>query len=112
MSRLSDREIKYNMFADDTYAIAGLEDSSMQFCDAQWLYLTDQNQGNYSSGIINFDTITLANKWVDYYNSYLLIPLAIYSSTANALTPNSQVAIKASLLSLIYGITNNVNNLS
>jgi len=48
----------------------------VSFSDAQWLYLQDQNQGNYTTSI-NFVSTVLKQQFIDYFNSFWTIPVAI-----------------------------------
>jgi len=48
----------------------------VSFSDAQWLYLQDQNQGNYTTSI-NFVSTVLKQQFIDYFNSFWTIPVAV-----------------------------------
>ena len=75
----------------------------MSFSDAQWEWISDYNNGNYSSNQINFQTQQLVSKWVDYYNGYLAIPVKITSS-GTAYTQATEICPKALVSSFLTGL--------
>jgi len=48
----------------------------VSFSDAQWLYLQDQNQGNYTSSI-QWTSTVLKQQFIDYFNSFFTIPIQV-----------------------------------
>lgn len=48
----------------------------VSFSDAQWLYLQDINQGNYTTNI-NFVSTVLKQQFIDYFNSFVTVPIAV-----------------------------------
>jgi hypothetical protein len=48
----------------------------VQYADAQWLYVNDYNNQNYST-FLQFITTTLKTQFIDYHNAYVFMPLAL-----------------------------------
>lgn len=80
----------------------------IQFADAQWLYMNDNNNNGYSN-YIQFLTTTLKNQFIDYHNAYFLIPITVVVavSTLNfGYAPRPpMIAFRESVLSLFANIT-------
>jgi hypothetical protein len=64
-------------------------------------YLADTNNGSYSNGLISFNTMSVSDKHVVLAESVVSLPLQV---TNAAWTADSKLALKNSLLSLIYGV--------
>ena len=95
--------------ADSSQIHSLLDDTTLsqdltQYTDSSLQYLSDYNQGSYS-GSIFFDTQVLASKWIVLSESFLSIPLRITSSTGTAYSAATLASWKASILSLISGVT-------
>lgn len=73
------------------------------YASVNWVTLNDQNQGQYLTNSINFNTDTTKNMFTVLSESELLIPFSLRSTAA--FTANTKLAIKHSLLTLIAGIT-------
>lgn len=73
----SDRELVYN-------TLNNTEIKDRQFADAEWNYIPDNNNGNYSN-FISFLTTDLRGQNVDYANAFVTVPMMI---TATIDTPN------------------------
>lgn len=78
-------------------------DPSMMYKSAEFNYFSDQNQQQYSSGRIVYDSLPLLNTYVVWADSYIVIPLTI-SSSGGAYSNGSPLAFKTSALSLISGL--------
>lgn len=80
----------------------------IQFADAQWLYMNDNNNNGYSN-YIQFLTTTLKNQFIDYHNAYFLIPMTIVIATSTlafGYAPRPpMIAFRESVLSLFANIT-------
>lgn len=80
----------------------------IQFADAQWLYMNDNNNNGYSN-YIQFLTTTLKNQFIDYHNAYFWIPMTIYvpASILNfGYSPRPpMICLRESVLSLFANIT-------
>lgn len=72
------------------------------------LNLIDLNNGSYTDGRLNYDTVNLTNIYVDYHNSYLEVPLRI--TGAAVLTADAYVAMKNGVHNLISAIQLKINN--
>ncbi len=67
-----------------TFDMAQMAEGSPQiFVKKDWLSLQDQNNGNYGSSQLVIDTSQLANsnKYMDYRNAYLSVPLVMAESS-------------------------------
>lgn len=75
----------------------------VQFSDAQWLYLQDNNNGQYNN-YLQYLTTTLKQQFIDYHNGFVYLPMSI--EVANqAATGSSNIrppllALRQSVLSL------------
>lgn len=79
----------------------------VQYSDAQWLYLQDNNNNQYSN-YIQFITTTLKTQFIDYRNGFFWLPLRIelantFSQTGTTAQP-AVVALRESVLNLISNI--------
>lgn len=76
------------------------------FTSSEYLFLNDNQQGNFSAGMIRFDTQPMAGAFWVPSDSWLAIPLTVESSVGggSALTEGSAVAFKNSVLDLITGV--------
>ncbi len=83
-------------------------DPDYQYEKYEWINnLNDKNNKDYSTGLIEIDTIGVSDgKWLDYHNSYLTIPISIFGDTAmkHADKATLKVAVKNSITQLIYSI--------
>ena len=84
---------------DDELNVTDFQD---QYAKVDFLPLVDTNKGVYSSGMITFNTAERMTDWTILRDSILSIPLNI--AGAVAYTANTRLAIKTSILSLIYGL--------
>ena len=69
--------------------LGGGKAEEVQYSDAQWLYLLDNNNQQYTSQI-NWVTTPLKTQFIDFYNSYLWIPTRI--EVANAAAPPTVIS--------------------
>lgn len=86
------------------------------FTDRQFLYVNDQNNGNYS-GTITIDSTTLSNSgsYIGWSESYLLIPtvLQLYSAAAGVTATSNldfAMALKNGYYQLIHSLSVDFNN--
>jgi len=84
------------------------------FTDKQFLYVNDQNNGNYS-GTITIDSTTLSNSgsYIGWSESYLLIPLVLqmYSTNiANTSNVDFGMAMKSGFWQIIHSMSVDFNN--
>lgn len=93
------REIK-DLLTDEQY-----NEAVHSYVDSQFEFLNDIQMGNYSSGQVTFDTLSLRDKYVHYNDSYLALPLNIASSSATALVDADIVTVKRAVTDFIYGLT-------
>lgn len=88
--------------------LTSTDKQEIQFADAQWLYMNDNNNNGYSN-YIQFLTTTLKNQFIDYHNAYFYLPitLVIATSTLNfGYSPRPpMIAFRESVLSLFANIT-------
>ena len=91
---MADTELLQNMFTEMPKA--------KNFTDSQWIQLTDYNNGSYTTQI-QFDTDSLKDDFVSFHDAFVSIPFQVKPTSGNY-TSASLVAMKASLLSLIYGV--------
>jgi hypothetical protein len=61
--------------------------TSSEFVKKQWLFVNDNNQGNYASQIV-LDTTSLSNSgaWMGWSESFILMPLVLQFETATTQT--------------------------
>ena len=103
------------MAADEYTFKTSLEPDENEFIfqSRQYVWVTDQNSGNYPNSQIQWDLSSLSNsgKIVDFSQSFLAIPLVLqisnFTGTAPAATPENVFAA-----SLKNGIHNLINSLS
>lgn len=93
------REIK-DLLTDEQY-----NEAVHSYVDSQFEFLNDIQMGSYSSGQVTFDTLSLRDKWVHYYDSYLALPINIKSSTTDALVGADIITVKRAVTDFIYGLT-------
>jgi hypothetical protein len=86
------------------------------FTDKQYLYVNDQNNGNYS-GTITIDSTTLSNSgsYIGWSESYLLIPLVLqlYSDNANVSATSNvdfAMAMKCGFWQILHSMSVDFNN--
>jgi len=105
------------MSADAVTLDMSLESKSEEpplFVDKQWLYVNDQNQGSYSGQIV-INTTSLSNNgsFVDYKESYLVIPTVLQiqsaSLTVNATPVDFACALKAGYWNLLHSMSVELN---
>ena len=101
---MSDQQEIHSLFNEEK------DNENYQYTDAQWAFIPDYNNGSYQNQI-QFDTVSAKDQFVDWHTGYLAVPLQVQSSTGTvpytagtATAPAVAPAIKASLLSLLYGI--------
>jgi hypothetical protein len=91
--------------SEDHSLIAGLlsgdDIDELKFSDSQLEYVTDTNNGSYSSQI-SWDLLQITSKWTQMREAFITIPIAL-SAAAFSATP--VVAFKNSVLSIIRGLT-------
>lgn len=78
----------------------------VQFSDAQWLYLQDNNNNQYNN-FIQFITTQLKQQFIDYYNAFFWIPMRLEFANAAAQIYNLRppaAAFRESVLSLITNL--------
>jgi hypothetical protein len=86
---------------DNIFSTADKQD--VQYSDAQWLYLQDNNNAQYSN-YVQFITTTLKQQFIDYHNAYVWMPMRIElqrNTTFGGRTLPPFVAMRESVLSLI-----------
>lgn len=92
-----DAEQIANIFSNDLPTV-------VQFSDAQWLYLQDNNNNQYSN-YIQFVTTTLKQQFIDYHNGWFQVPIRveIVNTAANPLQQAFPplIALRESVLSLL-----------
>jgi hypothetical protein len=96
---MSDEEI-FAQFMSTTNKM----DRSRYVTEDSWRYTTELSGAGGVTNRLKFDTKALKSSVVDWASMYLMLPLGLKSSTVlYTLNPTTtQLAIKASLLSLIY----------
>ena len=72
------------------------------FADTRLQYANDIQQGNYSGGQVQFDMLQAKNSWVSWDSSYLVVPIAVSSSTAMPYTSSTIVFPKDGGLAGIF----------
>lgn len=77
----------------------------VQYSDAQWLFLQDNNNQQYSQ-YVQFITTTLKTQFIDYHNAYVAIPTNITVATpANGIARPPYIAMRESVFNLIANQT-------
>ncbi len=83
-------------------------DPDYQYEKYEWINnLHDKNDNNYSTGLVELDTIGVSDgKWLDYHNGYIEAPMSIYGQTEMKKADKAilKVAVKNSVAQLIYSI--------
>ena len=105
--------------ADAVQLEKSLTDESMggSFVDKQFLYVNDQNNGNYS-GTITIDSTTLSNSgsYIGWSEAFLLIPTVLQLYQSAGLTASTRVdfamAMKNAYWHLIHSLSVDFNNSS
>ncbi len=92
------------IFFEDSFI---LDDKN--YADVQYINITDQNQGSYSSNQIVFNLENQKQNFIVLSDSILVIPFSI-SSSANAYTTLLEFAFKQNALQLISGISITTNS--
>lgn len=83
----------------------GYRKAAADFNSSEYLYFSDYNQGSYPGGIVKFDTLTAKDQFWIPADSYLMLPIAVYSSdNAHPYVANDPISFKTSILDLITGI--------
>ena len=90
------------------------ESSAPQFADKQYLYVNDQNNGNYSSQIV-IDTTSISNsgQYLGWAESFLAIPLVLQMKTASATAGaklDYAMALKSGYWNMIHSLSVEFNN--
>ena len=90
------------------------ESSAPQFADKQYLYVNDQNNGNYSSQIV-IDTTSISNsgQYLGWAESFLAIPLVLQMKTASATADANldyAMALKSGYWNMIHSLSVEFNN--
>lgn len=80
---------------------AQFEASLHQYSDVQREWIGDLNNGNYASGNLLFDTLSVRDRWWIPSESYLTVPLRV---TMGSGTNTSLVAFKRAVTDLIYSV--------
>ena len=94
------------------------DENEFIFSNRQYVWISDQNSGNYPNGQIQFDLSSLSNsgKIIDFQQSFLTIPLVlnIGSFTGTAPTASAEnvfaASLKNSFLSLINSLSLEISN--
>lgn len=102
---MSDHEVEQlaNLFISDN-------DKEIGYTESQLMYLTDINNGAYSTGEVRFDTSTLKEQFILYSEGFLVIPITVTASGGTAFQNTTPVAFRQSVLSLITGMTISMGN--
>jgi hypothetical protein len=84
------------------------------FTDKQYLYVNDQNNGNYA-GTITIDSTTLSNSgsYIGWSESYLLIPLVLQMYSADLTAAKNMdfgMAMKSGFWQIIHSMSVDFNN--
>lgn len=85
------------------------------FLKRDWQYCFDMNNQNYAGNTITYDSTSFCSsqKWLDYYNSMIAIPLVVTVSSANDTHTSSSsdlmLAYKNSSLNLIHSASIEIN---
>lgn|ERR1700722_7635123 len=87
--------------------LSSSDKEEIQYSDAQWLYLQDNNNGQYNN-YIQYITTTLKTQFIDYHNAYFWIPICIElanpASGPLSVRPPT-IAMRQSVLSLLGQLT-------
>lgn len=95
-----------------------VEVDQSEFINKKWIYVNDNNNGNYTSQIV-IDSTPLSNAggWVNWSEGYILMPLVVQLTSAieGSLTENTNVAdyswaFKAGFWNLINSMSVEFNN--
>lgn len=80
VSKMGDHLIYEDAISTELY-------TSSEFVKKQWLFVNDNNQGNYASQIV-LDTTSLSNSgaWMGWSEAFILVPLVLQFETAVAQT--------------------------
>lgn len=81
-----------------------ISDPNDLYSNEEYIYVPDTNHGSYQNGQIRFNLNNIGQQFTVLSDSFLEIPLSISSSTSNAYSAATKLAIKSSLLSLISGV--------
>ncbi len=73
-----------------------------QYSSEGWGYINDYNNGNYQSQI-QFSTKDVFSKKIIWRDSYVAVPLTVQAASGAAYTNDTRLALKQSVLSLVYG---------
>jgi hypothetical protein len=76
--------------------------TSSEFVKKQWLYVNDNNQGNYASQIV-LDTTSLSNsgQWMGWSESFILMPLVLQFETATAQTTTTTASANINIFNTV-----------
>ena len=111
------------MSADQVTLEQSLEsklEKSSPFIDKQYLYVNDQNQGNYSGQVV-INTTSLSNSggFVDWKEAFLVIPLVLQIQASNAVPTNIDpatvpldfsIAMKNAYYQILHSLSVEYNN--
>lgn len=96
---MSDSSEILSLLSDEQY-----ESSINEYTDSQWEFITDYNNGSYSSSSVFFDTQPALNKWVVWKDAYLQVPIQVSSSGTAYADATILLAMKTSVLSFLSSI--------
>lgn len=102
---MSDAETIHNLLSDEQF-----NEALSSYTDSQLEFIPDMNNGNYSSGQINYDLLSVRDKWFVPSECWLSIPVSFTSSTAVAYTQATILAFKQSVLNFITGCNLTTSN--
>lgn len=97
--------------------LSSSDKEEIQYSDAQWLYLQDNNNGQYNN-YIQYITTTLKTQFIDYHNGYFWIPIcvevAIPGSTASPAAggPPGPLSVRPPLLALRQSVLSMLGQLT
>lgn len=88
-------------------------DNDVPFKSRSYVFMNDNNNSSYSSGQVFFDLATLsnANKYIDFQNSFITMPLVLALQTTGAAVLTGNVE-NAFALSLKNGVHHLIDSLS
>lgn len=85
--------------------LSSSDKEEVQYSDAQWLYVSDNNNNQYNN-YLQYITTTLKQQFIDYHNAFVWCPMALEVLNPSAANPAQNnrpplVAMRHSVLSLI-----------
>ena len=75
-----------------------------QWADRELLWFPDVNNGQYSTQVV-FDGMTAVNSWNAFAEAYLVIPLAVSSSTTTPYTSSTVVGPREGIQGIFTGLS-------